>query len=511
MAHPVKNVSNQAVLDALKIRFGLQFPPEFSLSGAQNSTFARRVFDHLRNSGQQYPGDVFSTAVTTAKDLELINQKPDWPAEEKLLRTLKAYGVPEDQVSRIYDEAKRQPTAGIRQAGKEISTQAWAVASRKILGDTPFVIEAERRAGLAPPPPVAGQPAPAPPPPPAPAPAPPPPPAPQQPAPKPAGPSPQQPAQRPAGTQTTTAPASPGLRNLPSLPTNAPPEQVEAYIRKHYGYHAWILDIPELRSRMIELGRQFAGAPEISDAAVEGALMDTQWWKTHEADQRLAIEEKATDPATYNAKVEGKFRSLASLAGQIGFAPNEARLRQMAITAYDGGWNEVEMRAALAAEFDYNPEIGQEAQSVIVGDLRRIASDYLVPLGEQTIDQWGRQIIAGTATNETFTEYAKNMAKSMFGHYAADIDAGRTVKQIADPFVQMAARDLELTSDQINLEDAKWRRALEVDPDTGQPMQLSKWQRTIRSDSSYGWDSTQGARAEAAEFARKIAESFGRA
>lgn len=336
------------------------------------------------------------------------------------------------------------------------------------------------------------------------------------PAPAPAAPAaaPTGPTATPSGTlgarTTTAAQQTPGIKALPTLPPNASEDEVVKYIRKWYGYSAWTLDVPELRQFMIGLTREFAGS-DVDEARIEGALSATDWWKTHEGDQRKAIEERMSDPASYNAGVEGRFRTLASLAGQVGVQVSEGRLRNIARDAYDFNWDQAEMRAALANEFDYNPDTGAQDQSRIVGDLRQLASDYLVPLGEQTIDQWGRQIVAGTATNEDFTEYAKNMAKSMFGHYAADIDAGRTVKQIADPFVQMAARDLELTPDQINLEDAKWRRALEVDPDTGQPMQLSKWQRMIRTDSSYGWDYTQNARAEASDFARKIAESFGRA
>ena len=311
------------------------------------------------------------------------------------------------------------------------------------------------------------------------------------------------------GGTTTAAQQSAGLRNLPRLSPNAGAAEVEAYIRKHYGYSAWALDVPELRSLMIELGKEFAGA-EVSELTIEGRLSSTEWWKTHSDQQRLAIEEKMGDPATYNAKLEAKYRELAVITGQSGFSIDEPRLREIARTSYDMGWNQAEMRSALSAEFDYDPETGDEDQSRIVSDLRSLASEYLVPLGEQTIDQWGRQIIAGTSTNEDFTAYAKGMAKGMFAHYATDIDAGRTVRQIADPFIQTAAKDLELTADQINLMDPKWRKALELDPETGQPMQLSKWQRTIRTDSSYGWDLTQNARGEAAEFAKKIAESFGK-
>lgn len=339
--------------------------------------------------------------------------------------------------------------------------------------------------------------------------------------PKPAAPPPgqapqQQAAGMPRGTglprSNVNAPsASSGIVNLPKLRPNAPPEEIEAYIRKHYGHAAWALSVPELRDIVLGLGSEFgrAGVIDIPESVVEGRLSGTEWWKTHSGPQRLAIEEKLSDPAQYNAKVEGKFAELGVIMGQVGFTVPEGRLRQIAASAYDMGWNQAEMRAALAAEFDYNPETGEEDSSRIVADLRAQASDYLVPLSEGTIDQWGRQLIAGTSTAEDFTAYTKNVAKGLFAHYATDIDAGRTVKQIADPFVEMAARDLEMTADQIDLMDPKWRKALELDPETGQPMQPSKWQRLLRSDSSYGWDRTQNAKAEASEFARKIAESFG--
>lgn len=306
------------------------------------------------------------------------------------------------------------------------------------------------------------------------------------------------------GTQTT-----PGIANLPRLSPTASDEEVAAYIRKYYGYSAWALDVPELRGMMLQLGKEFAGAP-VDEKVIEGRLSSTDWWKTHSDQQRLAIEERNSDPATYNAKVEAKYRELGLVVGQYGgFNVPEGRLRQIAKEAYDNGWNMGEMRSAIAAEFDYNPETGEEEGTKILADLRQTASDYLMPLSEQTIDTWGRQIIAGTSTTEDFNAYTRNMAKGMFAHYASDIDAGRTIRQIADPFVEMAARDLELTADQIDLMDPKFRKALEVDPKTGQPMQLSQWQRTIRSDSAYGWDYTQNAKAEASEFARKIAESFG--
>jgi hypothetical protein len=298
----------------------------------------------------------------------------------------------------------------------------------------------------------------------------------------------------------------------PLLAPNASDPEVEKYIRKNYGFSAWALAIPDIRGAMIDVARTLRGAT-VDEATIESLLesrlLGTEWWNTHDATQRLRIEEQHEDRATYNAGVEGEYKKVNFLLGQLGFTVPEGRLREIARQSYDFGWEQAEQRAALAAEFDYDPTTGAQDQSRIVGDLRGLASDYLVPLSEQTIDQWGRQIIAGTARSEDFTEYAKGIAKGMFAHYASDIDAGRTVRQIADSFVQTAARDLELTPDQIDLMDPRWRKALELDPATGQPMQLSTWQRTIRSDSSYGWDRTDNARKEASEFSRKILETFG--
>jgi hypothetical protein len=306
------------------------------------------------------------------------------------------------------------------------------------------------------------------------------------------------------GTGTTPAPGP----AAPALPPNASDAEVERYIRKNYGFSAWALDIPEIRQALVDIARDLQGAP-VDELTIEGRLSATEWWKTHEATQREKIEERGEDPATYNSGVEGEFKKISYLMGQLGFSLPEGRLREIARQSYEFGWEDVERRAALASEFDYNPDTGAQGTSRIVGDLRGLASDYLVPLSEQTIDQWGRQIIAGTARTEDFTNYAKNVAKGMFAHYADDLDAGRTVRQLADPFVQMAAKDLELNPDQIDLMDPKWRKALELDPKTGMPMQPSSWQRLIRSDSAYGWDYTNNARTEAAEFSRKLLETFG--
>ncbi len=40
-------------------------------------------------------------------------------------------------------------------------------------------------------------------------------------------------------------------------------------------------------------------------------------------------------------------------------------------------------------------------------------------------------------------------------------------------------------------------------------MSLSDWQRTLKTDTSYGYDKTQGARSEAADLTSKLASLFG--
>ena len=303
----------------------------------------------------------------------------------------------------------------------------------------------------------------------------------------------------------------------PPLAADASDAEVEAYIRRNYGFAAWVLEVPDIRGAIVDVARSLGGVPmdeATIDSMLENRLLNTEWWKTHSATQRVRLEERHEDPAQYNKGVETEYRNLGVLAGQIGVDVPEGRLREIARQAYDFGWDQAEQRAALAAEFDYNPDTGSQATSKVVGDLRQRAGQYLVPLSEATIDEWGRKVVAGTASPDAIDGYLKEQAKVLLPGFAAQIDAGLTPDALVEPYRQTIARELGTDPTAVDFLDPKWNRFLNTpDAKTNAPRVMSHFeiQRTIRSDPTYRWDESDVAQKEATEFATQLAERFGRA
>lgn len=318
------------------------------------------------------------------------------------------------------------------------------------------------------------------------------------------------------GSGTTTAaatvPAAP-----PPLASTASDAEVEAYIRNNFGFAAWALDEPEIRQVLVDFTRDMRGYEFTADQ-LESKLLGTQWWQDKNKNARARIREKNEDPATYNQGILNEAEKLRLLMEQPGrgggFNINANRLQEMARTSYKMGWTNAEMRAALAAEFDYDPTGGSQTASALVGRLKTLAGQYLVPLSEATIDEWGRAMIAGTANEDTINGYLREQAKVLLPAFAAQIDAGLTPSALVEPYRQTIAREMGSNPSEIDFLDPKWNRFISHrDPKTGQPVAMDPYeiQKTIRTDSTYGWDQTAGARSQATEFITKLAERFGKA
>jgi hypothetical protein len=139
--------------------------------------------------------------------------------------------------------------------------------------------------------------------------------------------------------------------------------------------------------------------------------------------------------------------------------------------------------------------------------------DYYVDLSEPVAGSYAEQLLTGQIDEAGFQKELIDLAKSKYPALAAALDAGRTVRQAADPYVQLAVKELEIPDGTVDLNDPKWARPLQqIDPKTGAPlmMTLYDWQRTIRTDETYGWDRTSGARQMAAQFVTQLGQTFGR-
>ena len=198
--------------------------------------------------------------------------------------------------------------------------------------------------------------------------------------------------------------------------------------------------------------------------------------------------------------------------------------QQAAIQAWGAGNFETYQRDDGTTIY-YKPGAGATAASLgpntagpgmlqsTVQSLQADASNYLVPISQQTLAQWSQQINAGLATQQGFDSYLKEQAKSLFPSMAAAIDAGITPYQYVDPYRQVTASVLGVDPNSINFLDPKWSRSVtQKDPKTGMPtaMSLWDWQKTLMQDPTYGYQQSQNGVSRAAAFADALGTMFGK-
>lgn len=316
------------------------------------------------------------------------------------------------------------------------------------------------------------------------------------PPPTPAGPVPQTSPKPPAIASSTPrgTPSNPQVIQMAERPAVRDLGSVEDQVQRNYGYAAWALNHPELGALLRQaVGDPATGEDDWDDARFQGALQATTWWKTTSASRRQYEALKNTDPQTARLRVDQQLAAVNGTAKQIGVTLDPGRAREIAETAVADDWSPGQINAALASEFKYVPGGQTGAVARAEQQLKRLAASYLVPLSDDTLAEWDRQIVGG-ADPEQFRSHLVNVAKGRFPTLTKLLDAGVTVAEVAEPYRQTAARELGISPDSVDFNDPKWSRALTyVDPKSGDRRLMDdfEWMKTIRTDEQYGWDRTQ--------------------
>jgi phosphoribosylformimino-5-aminoimidazole carboxamide ribonucleotide (ProFAR) isomerase len=255
-----------------------------------------------------------------------------------------------------------------------------------------------------------------------------------------------------------------------------------------------------------------------SPERLQAALQTTPWWTQSNASQRQWQALQATDPATAAQKVEQTQRIIADLSKELGVnlqgggglnSPDFAFLRD----AVTNGWDSNEIRYRLLQSVNTNGSWGGLI-ATSAAQVKSMANDYAVPLSDQSVMEWGKKLAQGAIDQQGMQGYLIEAAKSMFPALTKALDAGVTVKQYAEPYLQLATQELGVNPASINLTDQKWLTALnQVDPKTGQrvAMSLDTWLAKIRTDAAYGYDTTEKGRADATTLATQLQQKFGNA
>jgi len=278
---------------------------------------------------------------------------------------------------------------------------------------------------------------------------------------------------------------------------------------KEYGDYGYVQAFQEAHPEIADLidqARRRGWTPE----RLSYEIKDTNWWRNHTEAQRRWALISAESSAEAAEMVKDSKNALKALATQSGVQLDPKELGALAERAARNGWDEAEMRLALAKRFEMgrNKPLTGTANDV-AEIIDKMSWEYGVPVDRATKKKWITQTIAGQLDPASMEDRLREQAKVLYGGEVAKQLNTQTLRDIMSPYLQAAASELGVPPEQMATTDAKWTKPL-----TGGAaglMTLDEWTKTIRSDKRYGWDKTAAAKATAASLAADLGKLMGSA
>lgn len=238
-------------------------------------------------------------------------------------------------------------------------------------------------------------------------------------------------------------------------------------------------------------------------------LRTTSWYKTNSESARQYKVLEKTDPKTLSVRISAVAAQMRDTAAAMGANVPDTLVTGFAKQALMLNWNDAQIRDVLAKYVGakngiYNGQAGSD-----VASLRQVAWRNGVQLSESTLQSMAMQIAQGSSSVGYFQTYVRNQAKALAPQFAAELDGGLDLYDIASPYMQAKAKILELDPAAINLFDQDVRSALAATTKDGNPASMSLWQFEQKMRRDPRWLKTQNAQDSVMGTARQVLSDMG--
>lgn len=257
----------------------------------------------------------------------------------------------------------------------------------------------------------------------------------------------------------------------------------------------------------------------------QSEFLNTSWAKNHSSTWQAAETARLSAPGEYansynrmrdylarTAVAMGEAISPEQLGAEIKpdangnyptVAPKDSDLVQWALAqSWGKGIDSAAIQQHLAQVGKINLALpGGEAANVM-SQLKSIANDYglnsLNVPGSNYFSEAAQSILLGKSTVDTWKQDIVNTAKQNYKPYAAQLDAGITLKSIASPYINTIANLLEIPPDTVDLSQATGygkmvsNALMGSDPANPVSMTLSQFEQQVKQDPR--WATTNNAR-----------------
>lgn len=280
-------------------------------------------------------------------------------------------------------------------------------------------------------------------------------------------------------------------------------------LASNYGYSAAFFKSDPTLWKLINQATTEQWTQQEFEARIKG----TKWYQTYGDTYRKWRVLEHSDPGTAAAKMTQTRADLTNRLNKAGITVDPKRLTDMVWRVNAYGWDDSQVSDAIAAEMKFDPKkVGNYTGEMAANEskIKATAAAYGVDVSDQTIFNFEKSMVGQDLTEEGMTEYFKKQAKSKYAGLADDIDAGQTVAEYANPFMQSQARLLEVDPADVHLEDPHIQAALQnKDVKTGvyTPLSMYDFEKRVKSDPR--WMKTKNGRDDLMDGARQVMSDWG--
>ena len=268
------------------------------------------------------------------------------------------------------------------------------------------------------------------------------------------------------------------------------------------------LEHPELGPLLLKWARD-----GYSKDRVMHELSQTAFWKTTANKQREFDFLERSDPASAKASVDALKSQIFQLISQegVGSQFSDAAITDLATNLARNGTPAEMMPKQILGAIQYSPTSPNFGRmGARVTQVKQMAADYLMPVSDEAAFDWAKNMATGQMDETAAKTYFQNSAKGWYSHYEKELSAGMTMKQISEPYKQIASKLLEKNPEDIDMTDSKYNDMLRFeDPkdNVRKGMTLGDAENHIRGLDE--WNYTKGANEQAAGMVSGLAKSFG--
>jgi len=247
----------------------------------------------------------------------------------------------------------------------------------------------------------------------------------------------------------------------------------------------------------------------LSKEAFQAELRNTKWWQENSDTMRKTQAMKATDPATYEANLQATMVMVEQEAAKIGASIPPKKMRSIAEKALATNMDKGALANVLGGYVKFvggtlKGEAGQYENSI-----KSYAASQGVTLNDDSIKNQAALIARKLATESDFKNQIMRQAISAYPGYKTQLEAGQTMQDIANPYIQIMAQQLEVNPASITMRDPLIRSALNGVNADGKPtgMDQTTFLQHVRSDPR--WTQTQGAQDDVMKVGLNVLKSMG--